>query len=91
MYHAELSDGSSSTRMCIQDLAILRSIQGKNQCDWDRLLEPASVTIEMASAPVISSMTILVKALTFKVSYVDIRMLYTSFLVARKTFSGSSI
>ena len=88
MYHADSSDGSSSTRMCVQELNILRSVQGKAQADWDRLLEPASVTIEIAAAPVFKNMTILVKALAFKVSYADIRMLYSTYLTASKTFSG---
>jgi hypothetical protein len=89
MYHADSSAEDSSTRICIQELNILRSIEGKVQAEWDRLLEPASVTIEIAAAPVIKTMTILVKALAFKVSYADIRMLYASYLTASKTFSGS--
>jgi hypothetical protein len=89
MYHADSSAEDSSTRICIQELNILRSIEGKVQAEWDRMLEPASVTIEIAAAPVIKTMTILVKALAFKVSYADIRMLYASYLTASKTFSGS--
>ena len=88
MYHADSCGGNSSTRMCVQELNILRSVEGKAETDWDRLLDPASITIEIAAAPVLKNMTILVKSLAFKVSYADIRMLYTSYLTASKTFSG---
>jgi hypothetical protein len=88
MYHADSLLGNSSTRMCVQELNILRSVEGKAQVDWDRLLEPSSVTIEIAATPVLKNMTVLVKALQFKVSYADIRMLYSSYLIASKTFSG---
>jgi hypothetical protein len=88
MYHADSSVQNSSTRMCVQELNILRSVEGKTQADWDRLLEPASVTVEIAAAPVLKNMTVLVKTLAFKVSYADIRMLYSSYLTASKTFSG---
>jgi vacuolar protein sorting-associated protein 13A/C len=88
MYHADSCAQVSSTRMCVQELNILRSVDGKAQADWDRLLEPASVTIEVAAAPVLKNVTLLVKALAFKVSYADIRMLYSSYLTASKTFTG---